>query len=79
MRAAASVGVFGGVFGALVSDMCYDGMEVAEGSEAGLAWQKMVLAEAGSEERRRRRAALLAYYKQDTLRMVRVVGTLRGA
>jgi hypothetical protein len=40
MRAAASVGVFGGVFGALVSDMSYDGMEAAEGNEAGLCLGK---------------------------------------
>ena len=33
-------------------DMTYDGMEVAEGSEAGLAWEKMVRADAESDERK---------------------------
>ena len=41
--------------------MTYQGMEVAEGNEAGLAWEKMVHAEAESEERRRLKDALLAY------------------
>ena len=61
------------VLPALVPDMSYDGMEVAEGNDAGLAWEKMLHAEAGSEERRRLRDALLAYCKQDTLAMVRLL------
>jgi hypothetical protein len=52
--------------------MTYDGMEVAEGNEAGLAWEKTVHAEVGSEERRRLRDALLAYCKQDTLGMAKL-------
>jgi hypothetical protein len=47
-------------------------MEVAEGSDAGLAWEKMVHAEAGSEERGRLRDALLAYCKQDTLAVAKL-------
>jgi len=51
-------------------------MEVAEGNEAGLAWEKMVHAEVGSEERRRLREALLAYCRQDTLAMSKLLGFL---
>jgi predicted RecB family nuclease len=67
------------VLPALVSDMTYRGMEVAEGSDAGLAWEKMVRAEAESEERNRLKEALLAYCKQDTLAMVRLLDVLRAA
>jgi hypothetical protein len=65
------------VLPALVADMSYDGMEVAEGNEAGLAWEKMVRAEVGSDERRKLREDLLAYCKQDTLAMVRLLEVLR--
>jgi hypothetical protein len=67
------------VLPALVPDMTYKGMEVAEGSDAGLAWEKMVRAEAESEERDRLKEALLAYCKQDTLAMVRLLEVLRAA
>jgi len=67
------------VLPALVPDMTYDGMEVAEGNEAGLAWEKMVHVEAGSKERRRLRDALLAYCKQDTQAMVRLLEVLGKA
>jgi hypothetical protein len=63
----------------LVPEMSYDGMEVAEGNEAGLAWEKMVRAEAGSDERRKHRDDLLPYCKQDTLAMVRLLEVLREA
>jgi hypothetical protein len=59
--------------------MSYDGMEVAEGNDAGLAWEKMVHAEAGTEERRRLKEALLAYCRQDTLAMVRLLEVLQAA
>ena len=67
------------VLPALVPEMTYEGMEVGEGSEAGLAWEKMVRTDAGSEERKRLREALLAYCKQDTLAMVRLVEVLQAA
>jgi len=67
------------VLPALVRDMSYQGMEVAEGNEAGLAWEKMVRAEAGSDERRKLRNDLLAYCKQDTLAMVRLLEVLHQA
>ena len=64
------------VLPALVPDMSYDGKEVAEGNDAGLAWEKMVHAEAGSEERKRLKDALRAYCKQDTLAMAKVLEVL---
>ena len=64
---------------ALVPDMTYAGMAVSEGSEAGLAWEKMIRADAESEERKRLKDALLAYCKQDTLAMVRLLEVLRAA
>jgi predicted RecB family nuclease len=57
-------------------DMSYDGMEVAEGNEAGLAWEKMVHAEAGSDERKKHRDDLLAYCKQGTLAMAKLLEVL---
>jgi CRISPR/Cas system-associated exonuclease Cas4 (RecB family) len=66
------------VLPALVPGMSYDGMEVAEGNEAGLAWEKMIHAEAGSEERKKLRDALVAYCKQDTLAMLRLLEVLYG-
>jgi hypothetical protein len=48
-------------------------MEVAEGNEAGLAWEKMVHAEMGGGERKRLKDALRAYCKQDTLAMAKLL------
>jgi hypothetical protein len=67
------------VLPALVPDMTYKGMEVAEGSDAGLVWEKMLHAEERSEERKRLKDALLAYCKQDTLAMVRLLEVLAAA
>ena len=64
------------VLPALVPGMTYEGMEVAEGNEAGLAWEKMVQEEVGTEERRRLREALLAYCRQDTLAMAKLLEVL---
>ncbi len=38
------------VLPALVPDMTYKGMQVSDGAQAGLAWEKMVRAEIGGEE-----------------------------
>jgi predicted RecB family nuclease len=64
---------------ALVSGMTYEGMEVAEGSAAGLAWETLVHGQLGKSERTRLRAALLAYCQQDTEAMVRVCDALEPA
>jgi hypothetical protein len=67
------------VLPALVPDMTYHGMAVSEGSEAGLAWERMIQAAAECEERKRLKDALLAYCQQDTLAMVRLLEVLRTA
>ena len=66
------------VLPALVPEMSYAGMEVAEGSDAGLAWEKMLRCTLESAERKRLRDALLAYCKQDTLAMVLLLNVLRA-
>ena len=67
------------VLPALVPEMTYEGMEVAEGNAAGPAWERMIHGQIDDAERRRLRAALLAYCKQDTLAMVRLLEVLREA
>jgi predicted RecB family nuclease len=67
------------VLPALVPEMSYDGMEVAEGNDAGLAWEKMIHGQVDEAEKRRLRTALLAYCKQDTLAMLRLLEVLRAA
>ncbi|MGA2610709.1 MAG: DUF2779 domain-containing protein [Terriglobia bacterium] len=64
------------VLPALVPEMSYDGMEVAEGSDAGPAWEKMIHGEVDSAERKRLHEALLTYCRQDTLAMVRLLEVL---
>ena len=64
---------------ALVPVMTYEGMEVAEGGEAGLAWETLVRGHLGPDEKTRLRAALLAYCRQDTEAMVRVYEVLEQA
>jgi len=66
------------VLPALVPEMTYDGMEVAEGNEAGLAWERMIHGQVDDAEKRRLRTALLAYCEQDTLAMVRLLDVLRA-
>jgi len=66
------------VLPALVPEMSYDGMEVGNGGQAGLAWEQMVRGGVEPSERRRLREALLAYCCQDTLAMVRILERLAG-
>ncbi|TAM81091.1 MAG: DUF2779 domain-containing protein [Acidobacteria bacterium] len=64
------------VLPALLPDMAYEGMEVAEGEEAGLAWEKMVRGHVSDQEKARLRNALLEYCSLDTLAMVRLLNFL---
>lgn len=66
------------VLPALVPEMSYDGMEVADGGQAGLAWEKMVRGNVGQEEKQKLRGALLAYCKQDTLAMTQLLRVLES-
>lgn len=65
------------VLPALVPDMTYDGMEVAHGGEAGLAWEQMIGGEIDPAKQQRLNDALLAYCRQDTLAMVKIIERLR--
>jgi hypothetical protein len=57
--------------------MTYEGMQVADGQAAGLAWESLVSGELDPERRERIRKALLAYCGQDTLGMLKIIETLR--
>lgn len=65
------------VLPALVPDLTYDGMEVSDGGEAGLAWESMVRGSVGTAVRERLRNALLAYCRQDTLALAKLVARLQ--
>jgi hypothetical protein len=64
------------VLPALVPEMTYDGMEVANGTDAGLAWGLLIRGGLDQVEGDRVRKALLAYCGQDTLALVRLLQDL---
>ena len=53
------------VLPALVPEMTYDGMAVANGQDAGLAWESLVRGGLDQVERDGVRKALLEYCRQD--------------
>jgi uncharacterized protein DUF2779 len=67
------------VLPALVPDMSYDGMQVANGQDAGIGWESLVRGTANGSEHDRIRKALLEYCGQDTLALLRLVEVLRVA
>jgi predicted RecB family nuclease len=67
------------VLPALVPEMTYEGMEVADGTDAGLAWESLIRGGLDQAEQDRIRKSLLEYCGQDTLAMVRLLETLRIA
>ena len=66
------------VLPALVPDLTYEGLEVANGADAGVAWERLVRGNLSDPEKERLKVALLAYCEQDTLAMVRVLEQLRA-
>jgi hypothetical protein len=64
------------VLPALVPSMSYDNMQIADGLQAGVAYEKLTGNELGAKEKARLRKALLAYCEQDSLAMVRLLETL---
>jgi predicted RecB family nuclease len=64
------------VLPALVPEMSYEGMEVSNGRDAGLAWESLVQGSLDFCERDRVEKALLNYCGQDTLALVRLVDHL---
>jgi hypothetical protein len=65
------------VLPALVPGMTYEGMEVADGTDAGLAWESLLRGSLDQTERDRIKRALLDYCGQDTLAMVKLVENFR--
>jgi predicted RecB family nuclease len=65
------------VLPALVPGMSYDGMEVADGQAAGLAWESLIHGNRSEAERLRKREALLKYCRQDTLSIVRLLEVIQ--
>jgi hypothetical protein len=65
------------VLPALVPEMSYAGMEVAEGQGAGIAWESLVRGGLDQAECETTRKALLDYCGQDTLAMVRLLEKLQ--
>ncbi len=65
------------VLPAFVPSMSYDGMAVADGQAAGLAWESLIGGDCGGAERQRKRKALLEYCGQDTLGLVRLIEVIR--
>jgi predicted RecB family nuclease len=65
------------VLPALVPGMTYEGMEVADGQDAGLAWESLIRGGLDQGEHKRLRTALLAYCGQDTLALVWLLDKLR--
>jgi hypothetical protein len=59
--------------------MTYDGMQVANGRDAGLAWGALVRGNLDRNERERIKKALLDYCGQDTLALVKLLERLRSA
>jgi hypothetical protein len=66
------------VLPALVPHMTYEGMDVADGIAAGLAYEKMIKDELTKQGLKNLREALLQYCGQDTLAMVELIQKLRN-
>jgi predicted RecB family nuclease len=64
------------VLPALVPEMTYDGMEVGNGQDAGLAWESLIRGTVDQTDRERLRKALLDYCGQDTLALFHLVDRL---
>jgi hypothetical protein len=57
--------------------MTYAGMQVADGQEAGIAWESLVRGSLDQSERERTRKPLLDYREHDRLAMVKLIEQLR--
>jgi len=67
------------VLPALVPEMSYAEMQVANGQDAGVAWESLLNGSVDQVERNKTRKALLDYCGQDTLALVAMIGKLRSA
>jgi len=66
------------VLPAIIPEMTYEGMEVADGQAAGLAWESLLRGGMSLGERERIKQALRAYCGQDTLALLKIVQRLRS-
>jgi hypothetical protein len=64
------------VLPALIPEMSYEGMAVANGTEAGVGWEGLVRGNLDQVEREKIRKALLDYCGLDTLAMVKILKEL---
>jgi hypothetical protein len=62
-----------GCLPALLADITYGGMAVANVTDAGLAFQRMINSSISRDEHAQLRHALLGYCEQDTLALVRIL------
>jgi predicted RecB family nuclease len=62
---------------ALVPEITYEGMEVANGQDAGLAWEALIRGVLDVAEHEKIKRALLKYCGQDTMALLRLVEQLR--
>jgi predicted RecB family nuclease len=67
------------VLPALIPEMTYTGMQVAEGQDAGIAWESLVRGGLDQVEGEKARRALLDYCGQDTFAMVRLLERLQSS
>src|ERR1019366_3139895 len=65
------------VLPALVPDMTYEGMVVAGGQDAGLAWESLIRGGLDQDEHQQIRRALLEYCGQDTLALIKLIERLQ--
>jgi hypothetical protein len=65
------------VLPAFIPKMSYDGMEVANGTQAGRAWMRMIDDATPAKEKLRIKNSLLKYCGQDTLALACLVDALR--
>ena len=66
------------VLPALVPEMTYERMDVADGQAAGVAWESLISGDCSEAECQRKQKALLDYCGQDTLGMVKLREVLRS-
>jgi hypothetical protein len=64
---------------ALVPEMTYEGMEVANGMDAGVAWNSLIRGCVDGVGHGRIEKALLEYCGQDTLAMIKLIERLQEA
>ena len=64
------------VAAAVLPDMSYDDLGVADGIQAGIAWAKLVDPATSPEEKDKLKRALLQYCGQDTIALARIIELL---